>query len=654
MNQTEVNRNLCDTTTTPYKSFRGMHIYMPAPEYMEECKRLFDVLSFLNYNTVILEVGGTMELEKHPEVNHAWAEFCRTIVKKFPCGPQNFQWSDRYWKDSTHYENARGQIVTKEAVRDLVQYAKSVGINVIPEIQALSHCYYLTLAHREIAEDQNDLFPDTYCPMNEESYKLYFEVAEEILEVIQPEIVSIGHDEIRILGECPRCKDKPGHELLAYEVNRLHSFYKEKNIRIMMWCETMLQPLPEYGITRGAEATDRVDAYGRHYHLPTMYGALEQIPKDVIMLDWYHSMSHNTEQCFLDRGYDVVFGNYSGIVFGNWDKRSKAVQGAEISTWCTPDEFTLGRNGIMFDLIFSSLLFNEEGYDDSKYREYLAKAMELAEPVRKIMRGELNVQNAKALCNDMCADGVKGSICNATSDEEDLAKLSNVRNVEILYRAVEGEYPIAAQTAHCCGSNAHALLAKCGDMTCVPVDTTHVLLRTNVYADSLLLCEAFKKAEAQYMSYSFINTPYWDQSPISDSNYFCTNMPRWSAATHEILYEDGSWELVNAVYGITAAAVDMEYDRDRKYLDEGSNEIDDEIEKTAERKAAPHFKLSDNWQSSVLYFSDTIIADGHTAYVYEWKNPHPEKKIVCMKCVSTTHDTEQSVLLYALGYVPAR
>lgn len=444
---------------TDSKPFRGVHMFMPAPEYMDECKRFLDVLSFLNYNTVILELAGCMELERHPEINRGWAEFCRTIVKDFPGGPQNFQWSDRYWKDSTHYEIARGQIVSKEAVRDLVQYAKGVGIQVIPEIQALSHCYYLTVPHREIAEDPDDLFPDSYCPLNEESYNLYFDVAEEILEVVQPETVSIGHDEIRVLGVCPKCREKTGHELLAYEVNRLHAFYKEKGIRIMMWCETMLQPLPEYGINRGAEDVDSVDAYGRHYHLPAMYKALDHIPKDIIMLDWYHSQSHNTERCFLDRGFDVAFGNFSGVVFGNWDKRSGAVLGAELSTWCTPDELTLGRDGILFDIIFSSLLFANGGYDDSKYREYLKKSMEMAEPVRRIMRGEKE-----------CAER---------------------KPVELIYAPehANGPYHIAAKNAQCYGTNAKRLLERCGDMTGAAVDTAHILLDTDIYAESLLLCE---------------------------------------------------------------------------------------------------------------------------------------------------------------------
>ena len=608
---------LCDA---PYKQYRGVHLYMPAPEYVEECKRLFDVLSFLKYNTIILEVGGTMELKNHPEVNSAWTAFCETIVKKFPGGPQNFQWSDRYWKDSTHFENARGKILTQETVRGLVQYAKDLGFTVIPEIQALSHCYYLTLAHREIAEDANDLFPDTYCPMNEKSYQLYFEVAQEILDVFEPEIVSIGHDEIRVMGECPKCREKSGHELLAYEINRLHAFYKERNIRIMMWCEKLLKPIEINGMTWGGGADEKVDVYGRHWKLPAMYQAIEQLPKDIIMLDWYHSRGENTEEYYKDKGFEVMFGNYSGIIFGNWNVRAERSIGAEISTWCTPDEFTLGRNGILFDLVFSAQLLWNRGYSDASYDTYLKNAMDAVEAVRNIMRGDNAVHKQEA-------------------------------EVKILFKAENGAHELSADRAECHGSNAKDVLEKCGNLSGVPVDKAHVMLHTDIYADSLLLCESFKKKESQYMSYTFIDTKHWDESPMSDSSYLCSTMPRWSAATHEILYEDGTWELVNAVYGITAADVNMPFKRDRLYFDDKVNEIDNTHESTGgERKAAPHFKFYDAWKPSVLYFTDTIISGENTAYVYEWKNPHPEKKIVCIKAVNTTHDREQSVILYALGY----
>ena len=115
-----------------------------------------------------------------------------------------------YWKDSLHTELAGGSYLTKDEVRGIVQYAKARGMNVIPEVQALSHAYYLTVSHPEIAEMSFDIFPDTYCPSNEKSYELYFEVADEVLEVFEPNTVSIGHDEIRVLGWCDKCKEKSG------------------------------------------------------------------------------------------------------------------------------------------------------------------------------------------------------------------------------------------------------------------------------------------------------------------------------------------------------------------------------------------------------------------------------------------------------------
>ena len=48
--------------------------------------------------------------------------------------------------------SAAGRSLEKEEVADLVRYAKSLGIEVVPEMQSLSHAYYLVLAHPEIAE----------------------------------------------------------------------------------------------------------------------------------------------------------------------------------------------------------------------------------------------------------------------------------------------------------------------------------------------------------------------------------------------------------------------------------------------------------------------------------------------------------------------
>jgi hypothetical protein len=236
--ETEVRLGCVSIHDYPFKPFRGVHLYLPPPDGVEEFKRILDVISRLKYNSIILEIGGGMQYDRHPEINAAWLKFCRQ-AREHPKGPQGLQASEAYWKDSTHVENAGGFYLTKEQVRKIADYAELLGLEIIPEIQSLSHAYYLTLADRTIAERPFETWPDTYCPMNDDSYRLYFDVAEEIYEVLKYKTVSIGHDEVRILGECEHCRNYSGHELLARDINRLYEFYKKKGISVMMWGEKL-------------------------------------------------------------------------------------------------------------------------------------------------------------------------------------------------------------------------------------------------------------------------------------------------------------------------------------------------------------------------------------------------------------------------------
>ena len=53
----------------PQCSFRGLKVYLPAPDALEEFYRTVDFLLYYRCNTVIIEVGGAMEYRRHPEIN---------------------------------------------------------------------------------------------------------------------------------------------------------------------------------------------------------------------------------------------------------------------------------------------------------------------------------------------------------------------------------------------------------------------------------------------------------------------------------------------------------------------------------------------------------------------------------------------------------
>ena len=78
----------------------------------------------------------------------------------------------------------------------------------IPEVPSLGHCDYLMMGNPDIAERADDPYPDTYCPSNPKSYQILFDVIDEIIDVFEPSIMNIGHDEYYTIGVCEKCRGK--------------------------------------------------------------------------------------------------------------------------------------------------------------------------------------------------------------------------------------------------------------------------------------------------------------------------------------------------------------------------------------------------------------------------------------------------------------
>ena len=584
---------------------------MPERDKIDQFKRIIDCMAFMKMNTVILEVGGGMEYERHPEINKSWEKFCK-LIDSMPGidGSRSFQGADSYWKDSLHTELCNGSYLTKAEVRDIVKYCKERGMNVIPEAQALSHAYYLTMSHPEIAELADDFFPDTYCPSNEDSYKLYFDVAEEVLEVFEPDTVSIGHDEIRVIGWCDKCKNRSAHEIVGADICRLHDFYKAHGVRIAMWAESAQTFISSKGSRIGVSDYERVDAFGRYYKLPATYKSIEMLPNDILMLDWYHSTGPKSEECFDERGFEVIYGNFHGSLFGEFDIRSgrDCFRGAEVSTWCPPTEKILASDGILYQFMFSSQILWSEGYNNSKYEEVVDSVRAITPYLRAINRmspsGFATVKSLKPVyvgdCEKACG---KIDLGNANIPDGKLRQL----------------------------------LSPVGELCGVSVDEGIMVIRNEIKADHLLFVHNCKK-----------------EMPFTPSYYFRDEKIR-GLASYAVNYEDGDMELVNLYYGVEVGAASVDYSRTRNGEEKGL-EIDMDI-KEGENPTLPcYYSQKHPWIESLTY-STTPIVDGDTAvFVYEWKNPHPDKKIVRIRPYTfrkdytalSSADRSQAVVLYGI------
>jgi len=352
----------------PRFPMRGAHMYLPPRRHLDFFWRFLDFMVSMKLNLLILEIGGGMEYERHPEINRAWKKFCCEALAydfdkpdRFPqskrspqhfhpmfprIGPVALQVSRYYRKDSTHTELAGGEWLTKDEVRRIVVECTARHIEIVPEVQSLSHSYYLCCAHPEIAEAQDDPWPDTYCPSNPKTYELLFDVMDEVIDVFKPRIIHIGHDEAYTFRMCPKCKKRTGHDILAEDIIRIHDFLASRGIRTMMWGDKLMK-LGRYG---GVARRERDPGTGKWWIQPPTWKAVYKVPKDILICDWYWSLDPRSERNFHKHGFEEIYGNFSPLGFKNIEQRANVpfVLGAEMSSWCEVSPYEFGHNATFY------------------------------------------------------------------------------------------------------------------------------------------------------------------------------------------------------------------------------------------------------------------------------------------------------------------
>ena len=340
----------------PEYPLRGIKLYLPGRENITFFKRFVkDFVALYKFNTIILELNANMRLESHPELNVGAVQFARHL---------NFSRLDRppgihnEFQNSSHQDNADGGILEKAEVADIVNYIRQFNIEVIPELPSLTHAYYLLWGHNNLAENMAQPYPDTYCPLKPESYKIYFEVLNEYIEVIHPRIIHVGHDEWRMEKDlCELCRGKDYGELYAMDITSIHDFLAKKGIKTAIWGDHLLESVTkkEFQVWKSS--------LGYQYKIP---GALrpEQvfklIPKDILIFNWFWDEIANDRKV-AEFGFNQVYGNFRPDI-SEWDKRHdiKGVLGGAPSSWAATTELNIGKDQLLDFLGSSNLLWSKK------------------------------------------------------------------------------------------------------------------------------------------------------------------------------------------------------------------------------------------------------------------------------------------------------
>ena len=179
---------------------------------------------------------------------------------------------------------ASANAYTKDELRELIAYATSQGIMVIPELEILGHTRYITRASEELAKlsENNDVFT-AICPVSPQTQAIVASLLDEVCDLFACPFVHVGMDEVNF-GDHPltqkALENKSKSNLFADHMLFLHQHLKTHGKRMMMWADHVIKD-PQIA---------------------------DGLPRDVIMANWQYDpiVPWHTTQTLLGMGFEVV------------------------------------------------------------------------------------------------------------------------------------------------------------------------------------------------------------------------------------------------------------------------------------------------------------------------------------------------------------
>ena len=218
----------------------GRHLF-PVPFI----KKFIDTMALHKFNTLHWHLtedqGWRLEIKKYPLLTEISAYRAASPIP-----------SDRHTLDGKPY----GGFYTQDEVREIVAYAQTRFITVVPEIEMPGHSIAVLAAYPELGCRGEGyavrtfwgIEKDVYCAGNEAVYDFLQDVLTEVFDLFPSEFIHIGADECPKdrWRECPKCQAKIAAEGLAdeyalqsYFVRQMEGFLQKNGRRLVGWDEIL-------------------------------------------------------------------------------------------------------------------------------------------------------------------------------------------------------------------------------------------------------------------------------------------------------------------------------------------------------------------------------------------------------------------------------
>ncbi len=263
----------------------------------DEVKQVLDAMALHKLNT----------LQMHLTDDQGW----RIEIKKYPRLTQVGAWRDDAGfgldpKLSTTYgpDGRYGGYYTQKDICEIVAYAATKHITVVPELEMPGHASAALSAYPELSctggpytpNTKGGVFAGVYCAGKDETFQFLQNVLTEVIPLFPGKYIHIGGDEVPKDNwqKCPRCQArikaeglKNENELQSYFVRRIEKFINAHGRSLIGWSE-----IREGGLAQNAVVMDWI---GGAVEAATAGHDVIMTPTGYCYLDYYQSTNHATE-----------------------------------------------------------------------------------------------------------------------------------------------------------------------------------------------------------------------------------------------------------------------------------------------------------------------------------------------------------------------
>jgi hexosaminidase len=246
-NNNKISLPICSIKDEPRFSYRGMHLDVSRHFFdVAYIKKYIDYLATYKYNTfhwhLTDDQGWRIEIKKYPNLTKVGGCRDRTLIGRYGSG---------------QYDNKKYcGYYTQAQIKEIVQYATSRYITVIPEIEMPGHSTAALASYPFLGctkgpyktMDTWGVLDDVYCAGNDSTFTFIQNVLNEVMPLFPAAYIHIGGDECpkarwKNCAACQkRIKDnnlKDEDALQSYFIQRIEKFVNSKGKKIIGWDEIL-------------------------------------------------------------------------------------------------------------------------------------------------------------------------------------------------------------------------------------------------------------------------------------------------------------------------------------------------------------------------------------------------------------------------------